>query len=163
MLRLAALIVLALLSTASTAPLRAAEDAAGRAASVPWDVPALLVGDLDRSAAWYERELGFERVSERIDGAARSIVLSRGMTFVHLRARAAGPDRGLGPAAAFDEHPRLALLVDDVDALVANLQERGLELLAVPQDDDPGRYRHAVIADPDGNPILLREPLPPGS
>jgi catechol 2,3-dioxygenase-like lactoylglutathione lyase family enzyme len=53
--------------------------------------------------------------------------------------------------------------VDDVDAAVAVLQDEGVPVLSLPQDDREGRYRLAAVADPDGNPITLREPLPSGS
>ncbi|HEV2558591.1 MAG TPA: VOC family protein [Microvirga sp.] len=132
-------------------------------AATHWNVPALLVRDLDRSAAWYEGYLGFARVSERLDGEARSLVLSRGTTLLHLRAMAVDVTGSIGAAPTERARRALTLLVGDVDETVAELQDRGLELLSTPQDDDEGRYRTATITDPDGNPILLSEPLPPGS
>jgi predicted enzyme related to lactoylglutathione lyase len=51
----------------------------------------------------------------------------------------------------------LTLLVDDLDAQVAALAERGLtpdELETV-----PGVYREAVFKDPEGNQISLGQPV----
>jgi predicted enzyme related to lactoylglutathione lyase len=51
----------------------------------------------------------------------------------------------------------LTLLVDNLDVLVAELVERGLETSEI--DTAPGLYRKAVITDPDGNMISLGESL----
>jgi catechol 2,3-dioxygenase-like lactoylglutathione lyase family enzyme len=131
-------------------------------AIVPWNAPVLLVRDLDRSAAWYEERFGFQRVEDRLDGTSRSIVLSRGFTFVHLRAQAADVT-GRGDETDLDSRPPLTLLVDDVDAVARALTEDEVELVAMPQDDSDGRRRTAIVADPDGNPIAIQEILPPGT
>ena len=55
----------------------------------------------------------------------------------------------------------LTLMVDDLEAQVAELGERGLETSAI--DTMPGLYRKAVITDPDGNMISLGEDLSTGS
>ena len=153
---------LALLS----APVLAVEDLSARPASeaqgVRWSSPVVLVADVDASAAWYERSLGFRRIGERVDGTSRTVLLSRGVTVISLRPLAVettGSVAVRGPSVRAD----LTLLVDDVDAAVAMLQDEGVPVLSSPQDDRDGRYRLAAIADPDGNPITLREPLPSGS
>jgi len=159
MLRVAALLLAALVAVAHAF---AAEDVKGPG-EVRWSVPVLLVRDLDRSARWYETYLGFEHVSDRVDGDARSIILSRGLTLVHLRAQAAEITGSVDAGGKLNSRGRLILLVADVDALISELQGRDLAVIAMPQDDDDGRERTAAIADPDGNRILLKEPLPPGS
>lgn len=129
---------------------------------VRWSSPVVLVSDVEASAEWYERTLGFKRVGERVDGTSRTILLSRGLTVISLRPSAVETTGSVAvgrPSVRAD----LALLVEDVDAAVATLQDEGVPVLSWPQDDRDGRYRLAAIADPDGNPVTLREPLPPGS
>jgi catechol 2,3-dioxygenase-like lactoylglutathione lyase family enzyme len=130
-------------------------------AALTWNSPVLLVEDLDEAVSWYAQALGFEKVGERIDGTSRMLILSRGMTVLSLRPSvettgsvARGPSR---------LRPDLTLLVDDVDAEVARLQDEGVTVLSWPEDDSQARDRLALIADPYGNRIVLREPLPPGS
>ena len=50
--------------------------------------------------------------------------------------------------------------VDDVDATVAKASEAGAKVL-MPPWDQPGVGRLAMIADPQGAPIYLMDPLPP--
>lgn len=158
MLRLVALLLAAL---SVVPPAASVEDMKSPADLLHWSAPTLLVSDLDRSASWYQAHLGFGRVADRLDGTSRSIVLARGPALVHLRAQSAETIGGVEASTGLAGRRRLTLLVADVDTLVADLREQGLEIVAVPQDDD-GRHRSAMIADPDGNPILLTEPLQPG-
>jgi hypothetical protein len=51
----------------------------------------------------------------------------------------------------------LTLLVDDLEAHVAALVERGISTGAI--NTVPGRYRKAVITDPEGNMITFGEDL----
>ncbi len=46
--------------------------------------------------------------------------------------------------------------VDDLDALVAQLKEAGVEFAGEPQSDDNGKF--AWVIDPDGNKVELWEP-----
>lgn len=46
--------------------------------------------------------------------------------------------------------------VDDLDALVSELKEKGIELVGEPQSDETGKF--AWIIDPDGNKVELWEP-----
>ncbi|HEU4518248.1 MAG TPA: VOC family protein [Microvirga sp.] len=124
--------------------------------------PFVLARDVDAAARWYEEHLGFERVGERVDGPARSLILSRGMALLQVRPKAVETTGAVEPA------PRPGgtgptVLVDDVDAAVAALEDAGVEILSWPEDGPDGRDRVARIRDPDGNRIQLREPLPAGS
>jgi catechol 2,3-dioxygenase-like lactoylglutathione lyase family enzyme len=168
MLMTARLTVVAAALFVALSPVLALEDTAGvrpakPAPVLPWSTPVLLVGDLDAAAQWYQTHLGFQTVSDRMDGAAHSLLLSRQNTLVHLRARAVDVTGATEAAGTGGRHQRLSLLVDDVDALVADLQDAGVLVLALPEDDHDGRYRIARITDPDGNEVVLREPLPPGT
>jgi predicted enzyme related to lactoylglutathione lyase len=46
--------------------------------------------------------------------------------------------------------------VDDLDGLVAQLRESGIELVGGPDEDDNGKF--AWVMDPDGNKVELWEP-----
>jgi len=46
--------------------------------------------------------------------------------------------------------------IDDLDGLVANLREAGIELVGGPDEDDNGKF--AWVMDPDGNKVELWEP-----
>ena len=51
--------------------------------------------------------------------------------------------------------------VDDLDAAIADLQGRGIEVRREAEWDVEGIGRFARIHDPEGNPIELWEPAPP--
>ncbi|MFL6373235.1 MAG: VOC family protein [Pyrinomonadaceae bacterium] len=46
--------------------------------------------------------------------------------------------------------------VDDLDGLIANLRDAGVELVGGPDEDDNGKF--AWVMDPDGNKVELWEP-----
>ena len=52
----------------------------------------------------------------------------------------------------------LNLLVDGLDALMAALEGKGVEIITNPEWDAPGVGRFARIFDPEGNQIELWEP-----
>ena len=56
----------------------------------------------------------------------------------------------------------LALAVEDVDAAYAELAARGVALRSVPESFPPEApaFRIAFVADPDGNPLELIQPMP---
>jgi predicted enzyme related to lactoylglutathione lyase len=56
----------------------------------------------------------------------------------------------------------LNLRVDDLDGLCAALAEAGIAVTTDPDWDMPGVGRFARIHDPEGNPVELRQPGPPG-
>ncbi len=76
---------------------------------------------------------------------------------------------GLAPATLalhHTDHPEagtrgagLFLVVDNVDALAAQLQEKGLAPTQPPTDQDFG-YRTVMYVDPFGNRVELATPLP---
>lgn len=53
---------------------------------------------------------------------------------------------------------RVTIAVDDVDAHMAGIADRGLDRV-VPQDTESGQFRVAVVADPDGNTLTFAQPL----
>lgn len=103
------------------------------------------VDDVDRAARFYVDVLGLSRRDDRPDDIGPGAWLDAGAQQVHLI-------RGERPAA-HGQH--FALRVDDIDAAVAELRARQVEV----SDPRPiGRSRQSFLADPDGNLIELHEP-----
>ena len=161
--RVPALLVAALLLFPLSA--RCVEDEARPAETAAAELrvaaPFVVARDVDAAARWYEERLGFERVGERLEGGARSLILSRGMALLQVRPSAVETTGAVAPPRP--GRAGVTILVDDVDATAAALQEAGIEILTWPEDAPDGRDRIARIRDPDGNRVTLREPLPPGS
>lgn len=113
------------------------------------------VADVDRAKAFYTDQVGFNtdhdhQLGEEVrfvqltpPGSACSIVIGNGIT-------SAPPGSAQG----------LLLVVSDIDAVRAELAQRGVEISDV-QDMEWGA-RHAFFADPDGNSWQLQQPTPQG-
>lgn len=105
---------------------------------------ALNVNDVDESVAFYTRELGLSRRDDRPDLGIEGAWLDAGDQQVHFVQAPVAKNLG--------QH--FALLVDDLDATVAELREHGVEV------SDPGQVgtsRQAFLLDPSGNPIELHQ------
>ena len=103
--------------------------------------------DPQAQAAWYERHLG-------IDDLNRAVWRQD-----------AGPTI-YGPFAEATEYFgrreqqwMVNFRVDDLDALIEQLEEKGVTILK--RDDNDGNGRFAWVLDPDGNNIELWEPRGP--
>lgn len=117
------------------------------------ELVAIPVSDVDRAKAFYTDTVGFNAdhdhtVSDELrfvqltpPGSACSIVLGVGITDV-----APGSVQGM------------LLVVSDIDAARAQLQDRGVEISEV--QDMPWGARHAFFNDPDGNSWQLQDPGP---
>ncbi len=102
------------------------------------------VTDPARSIAFYTDILGGTVREDRPDFGIGGAWIDVGATQVHLIETAVPPNMG--------QH--FAILVDDVDAVVAELRSKGLEL------EDArvvGPDRQTFIDDPDGNAIELHQ------
>jgi catechol 2,3-dioxygenase-like lactoylglutathione lyase family enzyme len=107
---------------------------------------AIAVTDLDDAFDFYEGVLGFPRRHDRPDLQVAGAWLDAGPgQQIHLvvgkRAESVG------------QH--FAVLVEDLDAVVAELREKGLSV------SDPvgiGRARQSFVTDPSGNLIELHQP-----
>ena len=113
-----------------------------------------LVGDVDRSVAFYTGVLGFDPEQQMGGAFAR---VSRGDLTVWLSGPASSAARPMpdGRQPAPGGWNRLVVEVDDIDASVASLRAAG----ATFRNDvvtGPGG-RQIVVDDPDGNPIELFE------
>ena len=98
--------------------------------------------DTQALAAWYETHLGVTGFWEQ----------AAGMTvFAPFKA-----ETDYFPAA---KQWMINFRVDDIDALIAQLQEAGIAVETRPDEwDSPETGRFARIMDPDGNPIELWQP-----
>lgn len=102
------------------------------------------VDDVPAALAFYVDVLGLEPRDDRPDFGFDGAWLDVGAQQVHLIA--APPPPGLG------QH--FAVQVDDLDAVVAELRGRGLEV----SDPSPvGRSLQAFVADPAGNLVELHQ------
>ena len=113
-----------------------------------------LVGDVDRSVAFYTGVLGFD-LEQQMGGAFARV--SRGDMTVWLSGPASSAARPMpdGRQPAPGGWNRFVVEVDDIDASVASLRAAG----ATFRNDvvtGPGG-RQIVVDDPDGNPIELFE------
>ncbi len=109
----------------------------------------LFAEDLPATRAFYEKVFGLPVVFE--DDV--SAVFTFGETLINLLQATEAPEL-IAPAAVAspDAGTRLqfTLSVDDVDAMCAELQSRGVELLNGPMDRSWG-IRTATFRDPAGN------------
>jgi catechol 2,3-dioxygenase-like lactoylglutathione lyase family enzyme len=108
----------------------------------------IFVDDVERSAAFYERALGFSRdavspgyVSMRRGGAVLGIGAAAGLPAGHYFTRDALARRGAGV--------EIVIEVDDVDRACAAVIGAGHPIL-VPPGQRPWGARDFRIADPDG-------------
>lgn len=112
----------------------------------------LPVADVERSIAFYEGKLGF---TKDID-----VTPSEGVRIVQLTAEGSGCSIGFGTGLeVYQGEPGsirgLHLVVEDLDAVRAELISRGVEVSEV---HEFGRgVRGAEFADPDGNSFELQE------
>ncbi len=120
----------------------------------------LTVRDLAASRDFYEK-LGFAVAGGEFE--QNWLILRNGTTTIGLfqgmfERNMMTFNPGWGPQAQPLDGP-----FEDVRAIQARLQDRGLEL-TVTADPDSDGPAHLMLADPDGNPILLDQHVPkPGS
>ena len=106
----------------------------------------LIVGDLERSKTFYQEAFGLLPLDEEEDFA----LFRFKDTFVALRhdpAHQAPPGEVL--ALAQKGVGQFAIVVEDVDAVGAELEEHGVTLISGPADRDWG-MRTITFADPGG-------------
>jgi catechol 2,3-dioxygenase-like lactoylglutathione lyase family enzyme len=110
----------------------------------------LIVGDLERSKAFYGEVFGSTPLDEWEDGA----ILRFKDTFIALRHDASEvlslAEKGVG---------QFAIEVEDVDAVRVELEEHGVAPINGPADRDWG-MRTLTFADPDGHTWAIAQDLP---
>jgi catechol 2,3-dioxygenase-like lactoylglutathione lyase family enzyme len=122
----------------------------------------LIVGDLKRSSAFYRDVFGLPLKHEDEDTA----IFQFNDTYVFLQRRPAHEDGPAGEVLDLAETGvgQFAIIVDDVDAVRAELDERGVVVISGPADRDWG-MRTMTFADPGGTTWEIAQELPsvPGS
>ena len=121
----------------------------------------IVVRNLEESASWYERHLGFERVYDYAFPGARVMFIARGDLRLELF-----QTEGSVPMAPERERAEtklkigginhLAITVDDLDATLEDLKAQGAAVASEPQDVPDGEGdRFAFIRDNEGMLIEL--------
>ena len=106
----------------------------------------LFAEDLPATRAFYERVFGLAVAFEDDDSA----VFNFGNTLINLLVASEAPEL-IGPAiVGTGARSQFTVTVDDVDATVTELRERGVEFLNGPIDR-PWGIRTAAFRDPAGN------------
>jgi len=116
----------------------------------------LIVGDLDRTKTFYREVFGQRPLDEEEDFA----LFRFKDTFIALRrdpAHGAPPGEYLGLAQK--GVGQFAIVVADVDAVGAELEEHGVKLISGPADRDWG-MRTLTFADPGGYTWGIAQDLP---
>lgn len=117
---------------------------------------AIIVSDIARSRAFYERALGFRVIGEEFREARNSWKVDMRGAGVQLELFTFpdSPPRPTRPEALGLRH--LAFSIDDLDAAVNRLSELGVTAEPIRVDQATGA-RFTFFADPDGLPIELYE------
>ena len=110
----------------------------------------LTVSDIAASLAYYRDKLGFDLAFEYGNPTSYAGVCS-GKVTLHLIAASRTPRQ--------PGHGAVALDVDDVDALHADLLKRGAKVLKVPANHDYS-LRTFDVADLDGNMLFFGMEIP---
>ena len=117
--------------------------------------PVLLVPDVLASMAHYRDVLGFDEAVPWEEEPSDYAYVTRGRCTIHLgRGERPHPNSELRPPDMFDVY----LWVDDVEALHAELVERGADVLH-PPTDRPWRMREIRVRDRDGYVLGIGQPL----
>lgn len=125
--------------------------------------------DFDRSYAWYRDMLGFRPVVrwtvDGLDGTQLSYLGRNGFLIELVSAPASDKTVSLPTPVDFAEHfaqrgyTHLCFAVDDVDATLLALNERGLPTFSDPIDFPALGVRVGFVQDPDGNVIEFKGPM----
>jgi catechol 2,3-dioxygenase-like lactoylglutathione lyase family enzyme len=133
----------------------------GRTQMADWEreigAMTLLVADLGRSKQFYQDAFGLTAQYEDAD----SVMFRFNGMYVFLRNApvAEGPPADFVLELALAGAGQFAIIVADVDAVCAELAERGVTVLSGPSDRDWG-MRTVTFADPNGHVWEIAQPLP---
>ena len=112
------------------------------------------VRDLARSREFYEGLLGLKAIP-RPDFGLAGMWYGVGEGQIHLIQRPDGAELGQGPEKLTPLANHCALAIDDYDATLADLKQRGVPVL-----ETRSELGQMWIQDPDGNIIELIRPRP---
>jgi catechol 2,3-dioxygenase-like lactoylglutathione lyase family enzyme len=119
----------------------------------------LFVRDLGRTKTFYQEVFGLPALGEEED----SVMFRFKNILVFLHKDPAGPEQPAGAVLgeALKGAGQFAIIVDDVDAVCAELDKRGVELLSGPVNRDWG-MRTVTFADPAGYIWEIAQEMPGG-
>lgn len=120
---------------------------------------AIRVKDVDRSLAFYKDQLGFEEMLRlhRDNGDLWLVYLRvNDEQYIEIFPYAVGDEAPPREAIGLNH---TCITVDDIDAVVAQLEAAGIPLLQ-PKITGADGNRQAWIADPDGNRFELMQMMP---
>jgi predicted enzyme related to lactoylglutathione lyase len=117
--------------------------------------PVLLVADLDRAVAYYTERLGF---SCEVYGEPPDFAVADRDAVTILLAVAEEPERLVPHWRIVDKLWNAYIRVDDVDAIYAEVQERGAGI-DYTLYDAPSGFREFGVQDPDGHDIAFGQRL----
>jgi len=112
------------------------------------------VSDVERALAFYRDQLGFRPAYDFVNDKGEKIgqcLHLGGRTFLEFFRSGQAPPPG-------PSHRHFCLEVDDIQAAVAELKRRGVEVGDIGKGSD--RSCQAWLADPDGNRIELQQYTP---
>ena len=117
--------------------------------------PVLLVADLDRAVAYYTERLGF---SCEVYGEPPDFAVADRDAVTILLAVAQEPERLVPHWRIVDKMWNAYIRVDDVEAIYAEVQERGAGIDYTIYDAPHG-FREFGVQDPDGHDIAFGQRL----
>lgn len=118
---------------------------------------AIIVSDYERSRDFYVNKLGFSVIRENYRPARDDWKLDLRInetTELEIFGVKNPPKRITDPEAAGLRH--LAFYAEDLDGMIAELEQMGIEVEPVRVDEFTGK-RMTFFADPDGLPLELHE------
>jgi predicted enzyme related to lactoylglutathione lyase len=118
--------------------------------------PVLLVADLDRSVEFFRDRCGFRC---EVYGHPPNFATATRDQATILLALCGEPERIVPNWRIVDMTWNAFIRVDDVEAVYAELQERGAAI-DYTLYDAPSGFREFGIQDPDGHDIAIGQPLP---
>ena len=117
--------------------------------------PVLLVADLGRSIAYFRDRCGFDC---QVYGHPPNFATATRDEATILLALCDEPERIVPNWQIVDKTWNVFIRVDDVEAIYAELQERGATI-DYTLYDAPSGFREFGIQDPDGHDIAVGQPL----
>ncbi len=117
--------------------------------------PVLLVADLDRTVDYFQERLGFDC---QVYGDPPNFAAADRDAATILLALAADSERIVPNWKLVDNMWDAYIRVDDVDAVYAEVQERGTGIDYTIYDAPHG-FREFGVQDPDGHDIAFGQPL----
>jgi len=122
---------------------------------VSWDHIHLRSPDPEATAAWFERMLGAQVIRSMVQGKPR-VDLKLGGANVFIMPVAPGDGVHAPPVTPYQGLDHFGLTVSDIDAIAAELKDKGAEFTMEPRTIRPG-LRVCFLRGPQGISVELLE------